>query len=142
MLKRLVLLSLTVILSWNSFSQTVTESKDTTGIVLSTNIARRVAVDLLEGDRAKEEVQLLHQEVDTLKQIVILQDSLGVLKDNKIATLNKVLELQSVEDRENLRKLENLNKELYKQTALKTVFEVTTGISVIALIVSLIFGGK
>ena len=142
MLKRLVLLSLTVILSWNSFSQTVTENRDTTGIVLSTNIARRVAVDLLEGDRAKEEVQLLNQEVDTLKQIVALQDSLGILKDNKIAALNKVLELQSVEDKENLRKLESLNKELRKQTALKTVFEVTTGISVIALIVSLIFGGK
>lgn len=142
MLKKLLLLSLTVILSWNSFSQTVTESKDTTGIILTTTVARQVAVDLLEGDRAEEEVNLLNQEVDTLKQIVALQDSLGILKDNKIAALNKVLELQFVEDKENLRKLENLNKELRKQTALKTVFEVTTGISVIALIVSLILGGK
>lgn len=138
MIKRLLLLSLILTLSWNSFSQTVTPIKDTSKITLSTETARRIAVDLLEGDKAKEEVKILSQEIDTLKAVVTLQDSLVILKENEIKSLNKVIELQSVGDKERLQEITRLNKELNKQLALKTVFEVTTGITAIALIVSLI----
>lgn len=138
MIKRLLLLSLILTLSWNSFSQTVTPIRDTSKITLSTETARRIAVDLLEGDKAKEEVKVLSQEIDTLKAVVALQDSLVILKENEIKSLNNVIELQSVGDKERLQEITRLNKELSKQLALKTVFEVTTGITAIALIVSLI----
>ena len=84
MMKKLLLLSLTLILSWNSFSQIVTPIRDTTRVTLSTEVARKVAVDLVEGDKAKKELELRLQEIDTLKTINFLQDSLILLKANEI----------------------------------------------------------
>lgn len=138
MIKKLLLSSLILILSWNSFSQTVTPIRDTSGIVLSTETARRVAIDLLEGDKAREEVQILSKEIDTLKAVVALQDSLVILRENEIKDLNKIVELQTIGDKEKLQRIDNLNRELKKQVTLKTVFETTTGVAVVALIVSLI----
>lgn len=138
MIKKLLLSSLILILSWNSFSQTVTPIRDTSRIVLSTETARRVAVDLLEGDKAREEVQILSQEIDTLKAVVALQDSLVILRENEIKDLNKIVELQTIGDKEKLQRIDNLNRELKKQATLKTVFETTTGVATIALIISLI----
>lgn len=138
MIKKLLLSSLILILSWNSFSQTVTPIRDTSRIVLSTETARRVAIDLLEGDKAREEVQILSKEIDTLKAVVALQDSLVILRENEIKDLNKIVELQTVGDKEKLQRIDNLNRELKKQVTLKTVFETTTGVATIALIISLI----
>lgn len=138
MIKKLLLSSLILILSWNSFSQTVTPIRDTSRIVLSTETARRVAVDLLEGDKAREEVQILSKEIDTLKAVVALQDSLVILRENEIKDLNKIVELQTIGDKEKLQRIDNLNRELKKQATLKTVFETTTGVATIALITSLI----
>ena len=140
MMKKLLLLSLTLILSWNSFSQIVTPIRDTTKITLSTEVARKVAVDLVEGDKAKKELELRLQEIDTLKTINFLQDSLILLKANEIKSLSKIVDIKTVEDQEKQQRIEELNKDLRKQVTLKSVFATTTGVTVVALIVSLLIG--
>ncbi len=140
MMKKLLLLSLTLILSWNSFSQIVTPIRDTTRVTLSTEVARKVAVDLVEGDKAKKELELRLQEIDTLKTINFLQDSLILLKANEIKSLSKIVDIKTVEDQEKQQRIEELNKDLRKQVTLKSVFATTTGVSVVALIVSLLIG--
>ena len=140
MMKKLLLLSLTLILSWNSFSQIVTPIRDTTRVTLSTEVARKVAVDLVEGDKAKKELELRLQEIDTLKTINFLQDSLILLKANEIKSLSKIVDIKTVEDQEKQQRIEELNKDLRKQVTLKSVFATTTGVTVVALIVSLLMG--
>lgn len=140
MMKKLLLLSLTLILSWNSFSQIVTPIRDTTRVTLSTEVARKVAVDLVEGDKAKKELELRLQEIDTLKTINFLQDSLILLKANEIKSLSKIVNIKTVEDQEKQQRIEELNKDLRKQVTLKSVFATTTGVTVVALIVSLLIG--
>ena len=140
MMKKLLLLSLTLILSWNSFSQIVTPIRDTTKVTLSTEVARKVAVDLVEGDKAKKELELRLQEIDTLKTINFLQDSLILLKANEIKSLSKIVDIKIVEDQEKQQRIEELNKDLRKQVTLKSVFATTTGVTVVALIVSLLIG--
>lgn len=140
MMKKLLLLSLTLILSWNSFSQIVTPIRDTTKVTLSTEVARKVAVDLVEGDKAKKELELRLQEIDTLKTINFLQDSLILLKANEIKSLSKIVDIKTVEDQEKQQRIEELNKDLRKQVTLKSVFATTTGVTVVALIVSLLIG--
>ncbi len=140
MMKKLLLLSLTLILSWNSFSQIVTPIRDTTRVTLSTEVARKVAVDLVEGDKAKKELELRLQEIDTLKTINFLQDSLILLKANEIKSLSKIVDIKTVEDQEKQQRIEELNKDLRKQVTLKSVFATTTGVTVVALIVSLLIG--
>lgn len=140
MMKKLLLLSLTLILSWNSFSQIVTPIRDTTRVTLSTEVARKVAVDLVEGDKAKKELELRLQEIDTLKTINFLQDSLILLKANEIKSLSKIVDIKTVEDQEKQQRIEELNKDLRKQVTLKSVFATTTSVTVVALIVSLLIG--
>lgn len=140
MMKKLLLLSLTLILSWNSFSQIVTPIRDTTRVTLSTEVARKVAVDLVEGDKAKKELELRLQEIDTLKAINFLQDSLILLKANEIESLSKIVDIKTVEDQEKQQRIEELNKDLRKQVTLKSVFATTTGVTAVALIVSLLIG--
>lgn len=140
MMKKLLLLSLTLILSWNSFSQIVTPIRDTTKVTLSTEVARKVAVDLVEGDKAKKELELRLREIDTLKTINFLQDSLILLKANEIKSLSKIVDIKTVEDQEKQQRIEELNKDLRKQVTLKSVFATTTGVTVVALIVSLLIG--
>ena len=140
MMKKLLLLSLTLILSWNSFSQIVTPIRDTTRVTLSTEVARKVAVDLVEGDKAKKELELRLQEIDTLKTINFLQDSLIILKAKETKSLNKIVDIKTVEDQEKQQRIEELNKDLRKQITLKSTFATTTGVTVVALIVSLLIG--
>lgn len=140
MMKKLLLLSLTLILSWNSFSQIVTPIRDTTKVTLSTEVARKVAVDLVEGDKAKKELELRLREIDTLKTINFLQDSLILLKANEIKSLSKIVDIKTVEDQEKQQRIEELNKDLRKQVTLKSAFATTTGVTVVALIVSLLIG--
>lgn len=97
---------------------------------------------MVEGDKAREEVQILQREVDTLKTITALQDSLVTLRESEIRNLNRIIDIQNVGDREKTRKIEQLTKDLKKQSTLKTVFATTTGITAVALIVSLLVGGK
>ena len=140
MMKKLLLLSLTLILSWNSFSQIVTPIRDTTKVTLSTEVARKVAVDLVEGDKAKKELELRLREIDTLKTVNFLQDSLILLKANEIKSLSKIVDIKTVEDQEKQQRIEELNKDLRKQVTLKSAFATTTGVTVVALIVSLLIG--
>ena len=139
-MKKLLLLSLTLILSWNSFSQIVTPIRDTTRVTLSTEVARKVAVDLVEGDKAKKELELRLREIDTLKTINFLQDSLILLKANELKSLSKIVDIKTVKDQEKQQRIEELNKDLRKQVTLKSAFATTTGVTVVALIVSLLIG--
>lgn len=102
-------------LSWNSFSQT-----DTTRITLPVDIARKVAVDLVEGDLAKEQV-------DTLKKVVTLQQEVIGGQTTQINALEKQVEAQKLlltyseaESLDRLQAVEDLNKQLRKQQRLST----------------------
>lgn len=68
----------------NSFSQIGTVSRqDTTKIVLSTTVARKIALDLVTGDKAKEQVQVLQKLVDSQNSLILNKDStIQVLEEN------------------------------------------------------------
>lgn len=142
MVKKLLLSILILTLSWNSFSQNVTEIRDTSKIVLTTEVARAVAVDLVEGDQAREEVKILGSEILELKSIITLQDSLGIMRENQISNLEKVIQLQQIQTQQSRENYERLNKDLRKQSNLKVLFEATTGAAVVGLIVAIVLGKK
>lgn len=81
-----MLLTLTLYLSYNSFSQIDTSKV----VILEEKVARAVIKDLLEGDQAKEEVQAL------LKKAILYQDKTFSLErsimvqEDKIANLEKI----------------------------------------------------
>lgn len=133
MLKRLLILSLTLILSWNGFSQTVTQQRDT-GIFLTTEVARQVAIELIERDQALDELTICTEEVQKLREVISLQDSLSILRGHQVSSLENIIQLQQVQNQQNQVDYAELNKELRKQVAYKSVFATTTVISVLATI--------
>lgn len=95
-------------------------------------------VDLLEGDKAKELVDVQAEEIAQLKEISSLKDSLVILRDNEIDRLNKIKDIVDIENQGKTQEIERLNRELHRQMTYKTVFMTTTGVTAIALIISLL----
>lgn len=133
---------LTVILSWSSFSQTVTEIKDTCHVVLSTDVARKVAVDLLEGDAAKEQTSLLEEEVAALESTIAIQQKQIYFQEEQNTAQNELLEIYRIQAVQNTQDIEQLNRSLKRASTRGTIFATTTGIAVVGLVCALIFGGK
>ncbi len=71
-MKKLMPLILLIMMSLQSFSQTVTDS---TTIQLKRPIVKLVIKDLIKGDGAKEELSLSIGKINLLEQKVILKDS-------------------------------------------------------------------
>ncbi|MDB0072822.1 hypothetical protein N9E79_00930 [bacterium] len=105
--------------SWNCFSQidtnkisdTTKVSSDTTKVVLSYNVAKLVAKDLIAGDSCKKEVELLN-----LKTLMILERERQ--KDSTILLLNKKsmnFETILVKKDEQFNQYEELNLGLIKE---------------------------
>ena len=102
-MKKLILLTSFLILSWNTFSQTATTQPltvvktDTTQVCLPTPIARQVAKDLLRLDGCKEEVKLLETKIDRLNDVSLIKDAMMEMheeKDTNNQYIIKQLELQ------------------------------------------------
>jgi hypothetical protein len=74
-------LILLLMMSWSSFSQTVT---DTTSIQLEKPIARLVIKDLITGDGAKEELIFTQEKVSLLEQKIVLKDSIIFTLNSKV----------------------------------------------------------
>ena len=55
-------------MSFNIFSQTNTVSKDTTKVVISSEVARKIAKDLIRLDGCMEENQQLYTKISLLEQ--------------------------------------------------------------------------
>lgn len=133
---------LIAVLSWNSFSQNVTEIKDTCHVVLSTDVARKVAVDLLEGDAAKEQVSILERKTSVLDSTILVQQKQIQIQGNQITAQDKLLEIYKVQAAQNIQEVERLNKDLKRASTRGTVFTITTGVAVVGLVCVLIFGRR
>jgi hypothetical protein len=122
----LMLLIFSVMMSWNSFSQSVTDS---TQIQLTKPVAKLVIKDLIQFDG-------LSQEVETM-QIILTEtnDKLNTQGELVANLKTQVLNYQSIIDKKNLQfsTQEDLNKRLQqdlKKQKLKTKLMGSAGIAI------------
>jgi len=104
-----------VMLSWNVFSQT-----DTTRVTLPIEIARKVAVDLVEGDLAKEQVDTLTKVVSVQQEMILGQSAQISALEGQIETQKLLLNYSEAESLDRLRAVEDLNRQLQRQQRLST----------------------
>ena len=136
-MKKLILLTSFLILSWNTFSQTATTQPltvvktDTTQVCLPTPIARQVAKDLIRLDGCKEEVKLLETKIDRLNDVSLIKDAMIEMheeKDTNNQYIIKQLELQVGQ----YDKLSNdLRKELKQQRVKSFLWKVGTFVGIL-----------
>ena len=133
-MKNLMLLTITLMMSFTSFSQSVTDS---TTIRLKKPIVKLVIKDLIKGDAAKKEVVVFND--------IIKQQQLQLFKkDTIILTLNKqIVNFESIistkSNQTNLAQELNaeLEKALKKQKRRTFLYKVGTGVGAVATLLLL-----
>ena len=133
-MKNLMLLTITLMMSFTSFSQSVTDS---TTIQLKKPIVKLVIKDLIKGDAAKKEVVVFN---DIIKQ----QQIQLFKKDTIILTLNKqIVNFESIistkSNQTNLAQELNaeLEKALKKQKRRTFLYKVGTGVGAVVTLLLL-----
>ena len=126
-MKKLILLSLLVILSLSSYSQTDTTNVlvlDTTKVTLSTTVARKVYQDLLRYDGAKLEIVELYKKDSFNTQKITLKDSQIDLFKQKIGNLELIINMKDEQFGLERQKSESLLKELKGQRRKTFLYKV------------------
>ena len=85
---KLMLLITLMMTSLKGFSQNVTDS---TSIQLQKPIAKLVIKDLITGDGAKKELNLVGEKIKLFEQKIVLKDSIIFNLNNKIDNFNTIL---------------------------------------------------
>ena len=108
-------------------------AQDTQQIQLTPKVARLVVTDLVEGDRAKEEVSILDQEVLLLKSKIVVLDSIILKKDEIITNYEDILGKR--QDQLNLSSelSKKLQTDLKKQKAKTKLFQLGTGSLIVVI---------
>lgn len=130
-MKKLILLISFLTLSWNTFSQTATQTsktnkKDTTQVCLPTPIARQVAKDLILLDGCKEEIKLLETKVVKLEDLVKVKDAVITLQTEKDNNSQKTISLLEKQVQEYDDLSNDLRKELKGQKVKSFLWKVGT----------------
>ena len=117
-----------MMMSLNSFSQNVTDS---TSIQLKKPIVKLVIKDLITGDGAKEELNLVTEKIKIYEQKVVLKDSIINNLNIKINNFNSIISTKS----DQLSLSQKLSKKLQtdlKKQKLKTKIMGGAGIIAVA----------
>ena len=131
----LMLLTFSVMMSWNSFSQSVTDS---TQIQLTKPIARLVIKDLIQFDG-------LSREMETM-QIILSETNYKLNNQGKLVSNLKtqVANYQSIIEKKDAQMIEasnlskELQKELKKQARAKKLYQIGSTVGVVATALLLI----
>lgn len=127
-----MLLTVLIMMSLPSFSQTVTDS---TSIQLKKPIVKLVIKDLIKGDGAKQKVVLFEDKVNLLEQKIVLKDSIIFNLNGKVSNFNSILSTKS----DQLLLSEKLSKQLQldlKKSQLKN--KLTAGAGIVAVIATVL----
>jgi|694.fasta_scaffold00207_72 hypothetical protein len=133
MVKRLILLVILLTLSLPSFSQTVTQSKDSQVVVLPVKVAREVVKDLMRGDSAIAQLSLANIQITQLELKVTYQDSviqkLKSKEDNYITLVESEKRKNEILNDE----IKTTQKELRKVKTKKTFSQIISGAIILTL---------
>ena len=126
-MKKLILLSLMMLLCGKSFSQIGIQSK----VTIDTTLAKKIAIDLVKGDECKVELEITKKNVLLLKEKHHIKDSMIINYKNQVDNLNKI-----VFGKDNLleiseENLSNTKKQLYKSKKNTMLFQGTTLITIV-----------
>lgn len=120
-------------MSLPSFSQTVTQSKDSQVVVLPVKVAREVVKDLMRGDSAIAQLSLANIQITQLELKVVYQDSviqkLKSKEDNYITLVESEKRKNEILNDE----IKTTQKELRKVKTKKTFSQIISGAIILTL---------
>ena len=136
-MKKLILLTSFLILSWNTFSQTDTTKTstvvktDTTQVCLPTPVARQVAKDLIRLDGCKEEIKLLESKIDKMQDISKVKDVMLEMYEEKDTNNQYIIGQLELQIGQYDKLSSDLKKELKQQRTKSFLWKVGTFLGVV-----------
>ena len=126
----LMLLTLSVMMSWNSFSQSVTDS---TQIQLTKPIARLVIKDLIQFDGLSEEMQTMQTILTETNNKLLTQGTLVANLKTQVENYQKIISKQETQLDTSEELSDQLQKELKKQARTQKLYKVGSIVGAAAL---------
>lgn len=131
-MSRLKLLIITALVSFSCFSQNVIDS---TSIQLKPEVARLVIKDLVRGDAARKEVELLREKISILEIKSSKQDSVIVYKDILLLNQTNLTTLAEKESQFGRDLNKDLVNTLRKANIKSVLYKTSTGLALVAIAV-------
>jgi hypothetical protein len=121
-MKKLILLSLMMLVCGKSFSQTDTKNK----VVIDTSLAKKIAIDLVKGDECKEELKIVYKNISLLENKVLVKDSIINVQKNQITNFGKMVDGKEKLLNISNDNLKNTQRQLKKSKFNSTFYKLTT----------------
>jgi TolA-binding protein len=134
-MKKLLLLTSFLILSWNTFSQTATTQpltvkSDTTKVCLPTPIARQVAKDLIRLDGCREEIKLLESKIDKMQDITKVKDIMLQMYEEKDKNNQFIINQFELQTQQYEKLTNDLTKEVKSKRRNAVFWKIATGLGI------------
>ena len=134
-MKNLMLLTITLMMSFTSFSQTVTDS---TTIRLKKPIVKLVIKDLIKGDAAKKEVVVFNDIIKQQELQLFKKDTIIFTLNSKITNFETIISTKSNQTLLAQELNAELEKALKKQKRRTFLYKVGTGVGAVATLLLLV----
>ena len=134
-MKKLMLLISLILVSYSSFSQTVTSQKTSqtdTIVPLKVPTAKLVIKDLLKGDGAIIELEELQKVVQLTNEKIVLKDEIIVTLNSKITNLDYIIKQKEEQFKLEREKSESLIKELKSEKRKTFLYKIGTYVGIVA----------
>ena len=133
--KRLMLLTFSVMMSLNAFSQNVTDS---TKIQLTKPIAKLVIKDLIQFDGLSVEMQTMQEILTETNNKLLTQNQLVANLSTQVSNYQKIIEKKDAQVLTASKLSEELQKELKKQARQKKLFQIGSAVGVASTLLLLV----
>ena len=131
-MKKLVILTILSLVSLNCFSQTGI-SKDTTKVVISQQVAKQIAKDLIRLDGCVEELKLTQEKLILTQQRESIKDSTIVLLNDKDSTNQTIIRKKDDQIIVLQEEVKSLKKDIRRSKFENTIYKVGTIVGALAI---------
>jgi hypothetical protein len=130
-MKKLAMLTIMLLTSYISFSQTVTKQESI--VPLKVPVAKLVIKDILKGDGAILELAETQKELNLTNKKVTLKDSVITTLNSKVSNLDYIINQKDAQFKLEREKSESLVKELKAEKRKTFLYKVGTVLGVVAV---------
>ena len=134
----LMLLIISVMISWSSFSQTDIEIDSSKTIQLTNPIAKLVVKDLIKGDAASDEVKAMQKILTVTNDKLLTQSDLVSNLKLQVNTFQRIIDQKDEQFDTQKQLQEDLESALKKANRQKKLYQIGSAVGVAAILLNVL----
>ena len=134
----LMLLIISVMISWSSFSQTGIEEDSSKTIQLTNPIAKLVVKDLIKGDAASDEVKAMQKILTVTNDKLLTQSDLVSNLKLQVNTFQRIIDQKDEQFDTQKQLQDDLESALKKANRQKKLYQIGSAVGVAAILLNVL----